>query len=157
MKTTFKSEEARNLNYRNYSNTFQKDFKSDLLLHIGDGKSNCLAFDKNLVETLDKHAPKKTKKFHWNHKPHINKTLRKAIIKRSQHKNNANKTKNSKDISKYEKQRNYKIKLNNQSKHENFDSLSPFQDLKLFWKSYKSYFSNKHFFGDSEIALKTLR
>ena len=57
------------------------------------------------METLDKHAPKKTKNFCGNDKPHVNKTQRKAIIKRSQHKNKANKTKNPEDISKYEKQR----------------------------------------------------
>ena len=67
----------------NYSNFPQKDFQSDLLLNIGDGKNNYLEFEKNFVETLNKHAPKKTKIFRGNHKPHINKTLRKAIMKRS--------------------------------------------------------------------------
>ena len=43
---------------------------------------------------------KKTKIFRQSHKPHINKTLRKAIMKSSQLKNKANKTKDPKDISK---------------------------------------------------------
>ena len=39
MKTIFKCEELMwNLIYRNYSNFSQKDFQSDLLLNIGDGK-----------------------------------------------------------------------------------------------------------------------
>ena len=79
--------------YRKYSNFSQKDFQSDLLLSIGDGKNNYLEFEKNFVETLNKHAPKKTKIFPENHKTHINKTLRKTIMKRAQLKNNANKTK----------------------------------------------------------------
>ena len=33
---------------------------------------------------------------------------------------------------KYGKQRKYKAKLNDQSKQEHFDSLSPFQDSKPF-------------------------
>ena len=45
------------------------------------------------METLNKHAPKKTKIFPENHKTNINKTLRKAIMKRAQLKNKANKTK----------------------------------------------------------------
>ena len=45
------------------------------------------------------------------------------------------------------------VKLNNQSKQEHFDSLYPFLDSKPFWKSCKPYFSNKHSFGDSKIAL----
>ena len=80
-------------------------------------------------------------------------TLRKAIMKCSQLKNKANKTKDSKDILKYKKQRNYVVKLNNQSKQEHFDSLNPFPDSKPLWKNCKLYFSNKHLFGDSKIAL----
>ena len=134
MKTIFKFEEPKKLIYKSYSNFSQKNFQSDLLLNIGDGK--------NFVETLNKHAPKKTKIFRGNHKPHINKTPRKAIMKRSQLKNKANNTKDHKDILKYKKQRNYVAKLNNQSKH--FDSLNSFLDSKPFWETCKPYFSNKH-------------
>ena len=87
MKTIFKYEEPKKLIYRNYSNFSQKDFQNELLLNVGDGKINYLEFEKNFVETLNKHAPKI---FRGNHKPHINKTLRKAIMKRSQLKNKAN-------------------------------------------------------------------
>ena len=68
------------------------------------------------METLNKHATKKIKIFRGNHKSNINKTLRKAIMRRSQLKNKTNKTKDPKDILKYKKQRNYVVKLNNQSK-----------------------------------------
>ena len=90
MKTIFKCKERKKLIYRNYSNFSQKDFQNELLLNIGDGKNNYLEFEKNFVETLNKHAPKKTKMFRGNHKPHINKILRKAITKCSQLKNKAN-------------------------------------------------------------------
>ena len=98
MKTIFKCEEPKKLIYRNYSNFSQKDFQNELLLNIGDGKNNYLEFEKNFVETLNKHITKKTKIFRGDHKPHINKTLRKAIMKHSQLKNKANKTKDPKDI-----------------------------------------------------------
>ena len=103
MKSIFKCEEPKKLIYRNYSNFSQEDFQNDLLLNIGDGNDNYLEFEKNFVETLNKHAPKKTKIFRRNHKPRFNKTLRKAIMKRSQLKNKANKTKGPKDILKYKK------------------------------------------------------
>ena len=45
------------------------------------------------------------------------------------------------------------VKLTNQSKQGNFDSFNPFLDSKPFWKNCKLYFSNKHSFGDSKIAL----
>ena len=111
IKTTFKCGEPKKLIYSNYSNFCQKDFQSDLLLNIGDGKNNYLEFGKKFKETLDKHAPKKTKIFRGNHKPHINKTLRKAIMKRSQLKNKANKTKDPKHILTCKKQLNYVVKL----------------------------------------------
>ena len=63
---------------------------------------------------FNKHAPRKTKIFRGNHKPHINKTLRKAIMKRSQLENKANKTKDPKEILNYKNELNYVIKLYNQ-------------------------------------------
>ena len=95
----------------------------------------------------------KIKTFRGNQKLHINKTLCKAIMKRSQLKNKANKTRNAIDILNYKKERNYVVKLNNQCKKDHFDRLNPEKDLKPFWKSCKPYFSNKHSFGGSAIAL----
>ena len=54
MKTIFKCKEPKKLIYRNYSN-----FQNELLLNIGDGKNSYLELEKNFVETLNKHAPKK--------------------------------------------------------------------------------------------------
>ena len=48
MKTTFTCEESKKSIYRNYLNFFQKDFQSDLLLNIGDGKNHYSEFEKNL-------------------------------------------------------------------------------------------------------------
>ena len=57
--------------------------------------SYCEDFKKKLLDTLNKHAPKKIRTFRGNQKPRINKTLRKAIMKRSQLKNKASKTRNA--------------------------------------------------------------
>ena len=74
-------------------------------------------------------------------------------MKRSQLKNKANKTRNATDVSNYKRQRNYVVKLNNQCKKDHFNSLNPEKDSKRFRKSCKPYFSNKHSFGESKIAL----
>ena len=71
-----------------------------------------LRLQEKILTTLDKHVPKKIKTIRGNQKPHINKTLRKAIMKRSQLKNKGNKTRNAADVSDYKKQRNYVVKLN---------------------------------------------
>ena len=152
MKITFRFEEPKKSIYRNYSNFSQKDFQSDLMLNIREGKKNYLEFEKNFVETLDKNAPKKTKIFRGNHTSYMNKILRKAVMKCSQLGNKANKMHDPKDISKYKKQRNCVVKLNNQSKQEYFDNFNPFLYSKPSWKSCKLYISNKHSFGGSKNA-----
>ena len=152
MKTTFKSEEPKKLIYCDYSNFSSECFKDDFMSSICQEKHDYSDFEKKFIDTLNKHAPKKIKTFRGNQKPHINKTLRKAIMKRSQLKNKANKTRNATDILNYKKQRNYVVKLNNQSKKDHFDRLNPEKDSKPFWKSCKPYFSNKHSLGESKIA-----
>ena len=68
-----------------------------------------LKFEKEFIDTLNKHAPKKTMLFRGNQKPHDNKVLCSAIIKRSRLKNKANKTRNAVDIFNYKKQRNLEV------------------------------------------------
>ena len=60
-------------------------------------------FEKTLVNVLDAHASRKTKVLRGNQKPHVDKNLRKAIVKRSKLKNKANRTKLQDDIAKYKK------------------------------------------------------
>ena len=78
-----------------------------------------------------------------NHKPHLNKELRKAIMFKSRLKNKANKTKSDVDISAYRKQRNYVVALNQKSKHNYFNNLDVSKRVKSFWKTFRPYFSKK--------------
>ena len=55
-------------------------------------------FDRKFTKVLNKHAPKKKKWLRGNQKPHINKTLRHEIMKRSKLKIKANNTTNPCDI-----------------------------------------------------------
>ena len=66
---------------------------------------------------------------------HINKTLRKAIMRRLQLKNKVNKTRNATDILNYKTQKNYVVGLNNQCKKDHFNRLNPEKDFKPFWES----------------------
>ena len=91
-------------------------------------------FDGIISPTLIKHS----EKLLWNAlNLKIKQIKRKTLKKFSSIKNNVN----------------YVVKLNDESRQEHFDSLNPFVDSKPFWKSCKPYFSNKHSFGDSKIAL----
>ena len=73
---------------------------------------NSYDFEHIFTLKLQKHAPKKKKWIKGINKPHVNKALRQAIMKRSRFKNKANKTKDPTDITNYKKQRNYVMNLN---------------------------------------------
>ena len=97
-------------------------------------------FDHIFTSELNKHAPKKKKWSRRNSKPHVNKALRQAIIKRSRLKNKANKTKDPSDIKNYKKQRNYVANLNKEAKLEYFSKFES-NDNKPFWVNCKAYFT----------------
>ena len=89
-----------------------------------DENANYSKFEKEFIDALYKHAPKKTKLFRGNQKRHVNKKLRSAIMKRSQLKNKANKTRKAVDIFNYKKQRNSMVKINDECKREYFDKFN---------------------------------
>ena len=107
---------------------------------------------KNFVDILNNQALKKSI-FLGNQKPHINKILRNAVMKRSQLKNKASKTKSVDDLIKCKKQRNLVVNLDKNCKNEFFDNLEIKSNSKSFWDKCKPYFSNKHSKGESDILL----
>ena len=102
---------------------------------------------------LNTHAPKKVKILRGNHKPHYNKNLGKAIMKRSRLKNKANRSKDPVDIANSKKQRNLVVSLNRQAQSKYSNEVSNTESSRPFWKTCKPQFSNKHARGDSKIML----
>ena len=94
---------------------------------------------------------KKRKILRGNHKPHANKTLHSAIIKCSQLKIKAMKSKSENYIIEYQKQHNLVLKLKKLCKKVFFDNLETKNNFKPFWSTSKPYFSNKHAKGDADI------
>ena len=151
-KTTFEKEESKVLVYRDYKNSSFNSFKSELLFKFHHNNVTFTSFENNFVNVLNQQAPKKSKVFRGNQKPHLNKSLRAAIMKRSRLKNKANKSQLPADLSKYKKQRNLVVTLNKYKK-EYFENLNVATNSKPFWDKCKPYFSNKHAKGDSNIML----
>ena len=116
MKTTFASEEPKKFVYRDYKTFPHENFKNDLLSKTVDENADYSKFEREFIDTLNKHAPEKTKLSRGNQKPHVNKVRRSAIMKRSRLKNKANKTRKVVDIFNYKKQRNLVVKINNECK-----------------------------------------
>ena len=111
------------------------NFRTDLENKLEECPKHYENFEKTFVNVLDAHAPRKTKVLRGNHKPHVDKNLRKAIMKRSKLKNTANRTKLQEDIAKYKKQRNLVVKLNRDSKLRYFDNIETSKNENLFGMS----------------------
>ena len=105
-------------------------------------EANTLQSEAN-ESVLNQHAPRKQRIQRGNNKPHVSKTLRKAIMLRSRLKNTANKTNNIDDITNYKKQRNYIVNLNKRAKKSFFSSMDTKKNPKTFWNACKPYISNK--------------
>ena len=131
-KTTFEKEESKVLVYRDYKNSSFNSFKSELLFKFHHNNVTFTSFENNFVNVLNQQAPKKSKVFRGNQKPHLNKSLRAAIMKRSRLKNKSNKSQLPADLSKYKKQRNLVVTLNKYKK-EYFENLNVATNSKPFW------------------------
>ena len=98
-------------------------FKESFLQDLKNGIStyNIFSpFNNKFKETLDHHVPIKITKLRGNTKSHINKILRKEIMKRSRLKNKANKTVSVEDLRLHKIQRNVVTKLNKKLKRAYF-------------------------------------
>ena len=133
----------------------EEDFLLDLennLEYRQHGDFDC--FDNILENTLNWHAPVKTKIVRGNNKPHISKSLRKAIMVRSKLKNIANKTGHPDDISKFKRQRNRVVNINKKEKRSFFSKIECNNNSnKRFWSTFKPYLSNKSHGAQERILL----
>ena len=103
---------------------------------------------------MNNHAPIKTSKVRGNTKLHVNKILRKEIMKRSSRKNIASKSGKIEDKKRYIIQRNVVTKLNKKLKKAYFkEKLPKGKDVKDFWNFCKPYFTNKGVCNNEKIIL----
>ena len=87
-------------------------FKADQEDALKSCPNSYNSFEQCFSSKLNEYAPKKTKWVRGNNKSHMNKFLRRAIMKRSKIKTKGNETKHPVDIEMYKKQRNYVVGLN---------------------------------------------
>ena len=79
MKIKLAFEEPIRLVYHNLKSFDNKYFEEELSSKLDVKNKDCAVFEDNFVNVLNKHAPKKSKIFRVNHKPHVSK----IIMKRS--------------------------------------------------------------------------
>ena len=123
LKSTFEKAEPIKLIYKVYKNVLFDRFKADLENALKNCPNSQDSFEQCFSSKLNEYDPKKAKWVRENNKSHMNKFLRRAIMKRSKSKNIANKTEHPVDIKMYKRQRNYFVDLNKQAKFRYFNNL----------------------------------
>ena len=79
--------------YCNYKHFQWQHFEYNLTSSLNNFNGNFDVYEKAFTSALNSHVPKKVKLLRGNHKLHLNKKLRKAIMETSRLKNKANKSK----------------------------------------------------------------
>ena len=139
----FQKLKPRMVTYRDYSKFEDTSFINDLNYHLYNPIALTYSNFKSIFETIiNRHAPVKTKFLRANNKPHMTKSLRKAIMLRSRLKNKANRSQLPEDLACYRTQRNLVVNLNRKAKKAFIDSISPGNGHK-FWKTFKPLFLDK--------------
>ena len=124
--------EPKILSKRCFKNFSEQSFLQDLK-QVLSNTGNFSDFNNEFRNTLNNHAPIKSSKVRGNTKLHVNKILRKEIMKRSNLKNLANKSGKIEDKKRYKIQQKVVIKLNKKLKKSCFkEKLPKGKDVKDF-------------------------
>ena len=148
MKSSFQKQLPKILNYRNYKRFDNTSFHNDLMYEIskiGLNAITCEQFENIFMETLNKHAPSKTRYVRANNSPFMNNDIYKAIMVRSRLRNKHLKLNTVESKNAYRKQRNYCVSLIRKAKLNFYEHLDPklICDNRKFWKQVKPFFSDK--------------
>ena len=90
MKTHYKKQKAKTIQYRKYKHFYQQSFNFELnseLLKIYINNAELKEFNEICLKVLDKHAPRKQKYIRANNSNYITKALQKEIMHRSRFRN----------------------------------------------------------------------
>ena len=157
MKSSYVKAKPKEITYRCYKNFNPDVFKNDLKSAIEREQVQCYTnFEKYFMETLNKHAPVKTKTIRANQASYMTKALRKAIMRRSELESKYRKT-NCKDCQRaFKKQKNFVSRLYKKERKKFYDDLdlSEITDNKRFWKTVKPLFSEKTSKGQNITLVK---
>ena len=122
-KMTFHKNPPKEIYYRDYKKLDQNLFREELAEKLYGCDSCYDTFEEIFISVLNKHAPLKKKFLRANHAPYMTKTLRKAIMRRSQLQTKYFKNKSQNDYLAFKKQRNFCSKLYKKERKNYYNSL----------------------------------
>lgn len=151
---------VRTVSYRSYKHFNENDYQASLQqtpFHIcdifDDVDDRVWVYNKLLTDTIEQHAPIKTRKIRGKSAPYMNDQLRRAINVKAMLKRKFNRLKTTEAWNRYKCQRNLVNKLKRQSIKYFFDKHCTKDETSTFWSTVKPYFSNRNQNGNNQIAL----
>ena len=143
-RSTFRKAKANVIQYRCFKNFDNILFRSELRESLSKS-IDCESFTTLCTQAFNRHAPIKKKTLRANQVPYMTKTLRKAIMRRSNLENKFLKNVTPENKAAYRKQRNLCSKLYKKERRKYYSNLDPsnFTDNKMFWKTVKSFLTDK--------------
>ena len=149
------------ITYQSYENFTEEQFQETIRPDCSHIEGENLTSVQHVSEKrLDQFAPLKKIVLRGNNKPQMTSQLRKAIMKRSRLKNNANKSGKPANKRAYKTQRNLVVKSNKETKKiflKKPNNRKCYKQTKNFWKLYKPVFTEKGFHYKQKCTLKTKR
>ena len=144
LKTTFQKVKAKEIVYRNFKQFDMNKFKNDIREKLRS-VNNYETFESEFLNVLNIHAPLKKKVIRANHVPYMTKSLRKAIMKRSQLESKYLRNSTVENMKIYKKQKNFCSRLYKKERNKFYSELDikNITDNKLFWKTMKPFLSDK--------------
>ena len=145
LKFSYEKPKPKLVNYRDFKNFNLSLFQNDLFSVFKSGCNDYSTFETMYISTLNLHAPLKQKTIRANHGPFMNKSVRKAIMKRNQLYNKWTKTRQTADRENFLTQKKIAAKTLKKAKQHYFHNLKDKDvlDNKKFWKIIKSSFTDK--------------
>lgn len=149
------------IQYRDYKHYDEQAFIDDLQnqnMKFDENENPQSSYNKLVKccqDTLNKHAPLKTKRIRGNEAPFMNKTLKKAIMTRSRARNKFNKHKCVANWEAYKKQRNLCTKIKRKSIKNHLYDITKDGDLakKPFWTEINPYITNNGYHERADYML----
>ena len=159
MKTHYKKQKAKTIQYRNYKHFHEQSFNFELnseLLKIDINNAELKEFNDIFLKVLDKHAPRKQKYIRANNSNYITKALQKKFMNRSRLRNKFLRERDR-------EQNNLRLPITNndiclsllrKSKRDYFANLDTkiMKENRKFWKTVNPLFSEK-FYSKESISL----
>ena len=146
LKSSFKKCEPKVINYRDYNNFNQEVFKEELRIIMSANRIyEYKTFEEIFLMVLNKHAPLKKKTIRGNNVPYMTKTLRKAIMRRSELQTKYFKNGTIESRKTFKKQKNYCSRLYKKERKNYYEKLgvNNITDNRKFWKTIKPLLGDK--------------